>query len=485
MNNKSTLRPLLSVDILWLSIALLILLSLALLLPLSPQDYWWYLRLGQDVASSGGSVPTMDAYSFTKAGTPFFYQSWLAALVFWKTYQAGGLALTFFLRAVIIAVTYTVLWFLVKDAGAGPRLVSLLVLLAALAGSNNWSFRPQLFIYPIFVLVLYIITKWGQGKNRALWALPVLSMLWVNLHGSFPLLFILGGFAFLFGRGDKTQLAYALAFSVIAIFINPRGNYVLGYVQNMLSAPSNQLFSVEWMPMVNRGWQANLFFAWLLLFAPLAAFSPRKLTLLEWVYFIFFGWMALLGIRYVIWFLFIMVILTATLLAEWDARYLESPVRNEKPAVNIFAACLLLLMPFALMPGFRDSWWSDAPRTYDSANPIEATEWLATHPELPGPLWSDFSHSSYLIFALPSRPVWIDTRFELYPPEQWEKYIAIVSASPQWQELLNEEGVQLVMLSTDGEPLLITAMQNSDLWHEEYQDEDVFIFSKIVLGPYK
>ncbi len=137
------------------------------------------------------------------------------------------------------------------------------------------------------------------------------------------------------------------------------------------------------------------------------------------------------------------------------------------------------------MPGFRDSWWPDAPRAYDNANPIEATEWLAAHPELQGPLWSDFSHSSYLIFALPSRPVWIDTRFELYPPEQWEKYIAIASASPQWQELLDEEGIQLAMLSTDGEPLLITAMQDSGLWHEEYHDEDVIIFSKSLLGPYK
>ena len=44
---------------------------------------------------------------------------------------------------------YQDLWFLVRDAGAGPRLASLLVLLAALAGSGNWSFRPQLLIYPI------------------------------------------------------------------------------------------------------------------------------------------------------------------------------------------------------------------------------------------------------------------------------------------------------------------------------------------------
>jgi hypothetical protein len=251
---------------------------------------------------------------------------------------------------------------------------------------------------------------------------------------------------------------------------------------DMLSAPSNQKFSMEWMPMVNRGWQANLFFAWLLIFAPLAASSPRKLTLLEWVNFIFFGWLALLGIRYVIWFLFIIVILTASLLAEWDARYLESPVENEKPAINIFAACLLLLIPFLLLPGFRDTWWPDAPKAYDNANPIEAVKWLAAHPELAGPLWSDFSYSSYLIFGLPSRPVWIDTRFELYPTEQWEKYISIANASPKWDQLLDDEKIQLVMLSTDGEPLLISAMKNSGQWCEKYHDEDSIVFSKSTGG---
>ncbi|MBI5353169.1 MAG: hypothetical protein HZB50_11065 [Chloroflexi bacterium] len=466
-----------SYDFLWLSLALLILLSLALLLPLSPQDYWWYLRLGQDVARTG-SVPAIDTYSFTQTGSPFFYQSWLAAVIFWKTYQSGGLMLTFFLRAVIIAITYILLWSLVRSAGVGPRLASLLVLLAALAGSSNWSFRPQLFIYPIFVLVLYILSKWTQGKNRGLWLMPILSMLWVNLHGSFPLLFILGAAAFIFGKGDKKQLAYALGVSLFAVFINPHGIHVLGYVKNMLNAPSNQLFSVEWMPMVNSGWQANLFFAWLLIFAPLAAFSSRKLTLLEWVNFLFFGWLALLGVRYVIWFIFIMVTLTASLVAEWDARILESPVKNEKPALNILTACVLLLIPFALLPGVRGSWWPDAPRAYDGANPIQAAGWLSAHPEIKGPLWSDYGFSSYLIFALPSRPVWIDTRFELYPPQQWEEYLSIANAAPQWESLLDRENIQLVMLSTIGQPSLISTMRDSTQWCEDYYDEDAVIFSR-------
>jgi len=466
-----------SYDLLWLGIVLLILLGIAMLLPLSPQDYWWYLRLGQDVMRSG-SVPTVDTYSFTRAGSLFFYQSWLAAVIFWKTHQTGGLALTFLLRAVIIAATYSLLWVLARNAGAGARLASLLIVLAALAGSSNWSFRPQLFIYPLFVLTLLILAKWMQGKSKALWLLPALSMLWVNLHGSFPLLFVLAAFAFFFGKGNKKQLALALALSAAALFVNPHGAYVLGYVREMLSAPSNQQFSAEWMPMVNRGWQANLFFFWLLVFAPLAALSPRKLTLSDWVEFIFFGWLALLGIRYVIWFTFIMAILTASLLAEFGARYLDKPIGNEKPVINIFAACLLLLIPFSLLPGLRDSWWPGAPKAYDSANPVLATEWLSAHPELAGPLWSDLAFSSYLIFAMPSRPVWIDTRFELYPPQQWEKYKAIAGASAQWESLLEEEKIQLVMLSTSGEPMLVSAMKDSTQWCEKYRDEDSVIFSR-------
>lgn len=466
---------------LWLSLTLLPLLFIAVLLPLSPQDYWWYLRLGGDVLQTG-SIPSIDTYSYTQAGAPFFYQSWLAAIIFWKTYQVGGFLLTFFLRGVIIAATYILLWILARDVGAGPRLASLLTFLAALAGSSNWSFRPQLFTYPLFVLALYILLKWARGKNRGLWILPVLSILWINLHGSFPLLFILGSFALLFGHGDRKKLLLVMGIATVALFVNPHGINILGYVQNMLTAPSNRL-SVEWSPMINRGWQANLFFAWLLVLTPIAALSSRKLTLLNWAYFLSFGWLALSGTRYVIWFVFIMVAATAALLAEWASRFLERPVQHERTLINVLACVLLLLLPFSVLPGFRDLWWPDAPRPYNGANPIEATKWLAEHPELDGPLFSDFSHSSYLIFALPSRPVWIDPRFELYPPEQWKKYTTIASAAPQWQTLLDQEGINLVMLSTGGEPALITAMRASAQWCEEYQDKDTVIFHRASACP--
>ena len=42
------LRDTRSYDLLWLSLTLLPLLGLSFLMTIPAQDYWWYLRLGQD-----------------------------------------------------------------------------------------------------------------------------------------------------------------------------------------------------------------------------------------------------------------------------------------------------------------------------------------------------------------------------------------------------------------------------------------------------
>jgi hypothetical protein len=108
--------------------------------------------------------------------------------------------------------------------------------------------------------------------------------------------------------------------------------------------------------------------------------------------------------------------------------------------------------------------------------PVEAANWLAEHPELPGNSWSDLSFSSYLVYALPERKVWIDTRFELYPVEQWQRYLTISSAGYEWEKLLEQEGVRLAMVSIIRQPRLLEAMEASANWCKIYHDEEVVIF---------
>jgi hypothetical protein len=463
-------------DWLYLGLTLFFILAIAFLLPVTPNDYWWYVRIGRDTLEAG-AVPVCDALSSTQAGAPVVYHSWLSAVAFWLLHRAGGLPLTFLARGAALAAAYALIWRLARNAGSGARLASLLTLLAALASSSNWSMRPQIFAYPLFALALWVLYRWQQREGKTVWLLPVISLLWINLHGSFVLLFLLAGAALVFGKGSRKQLALSLAAALAATLLNPRGFGAWLYVVNSLSVPSSQLFSVEWRPPENIGWQMNLFFLWFLTFPLLAALSPHKLSRLEWAWFLGFGFLALWGERYVIWFALILTALTASLLAEWGRRWLDRPRRGGIPALDLALALLFTLLPLAVLPDLREGWWDKAPNPLENT-PVQAAEWLAAHPDLPGPLWSEIGFSSYLEFALPSRPTWIDARFEVFPVGQWEQYKAINNGEWNWQALLDEAGVNLLMVSPGEQPRLSAALEVSACWREVYRDEAAIIFQR-------
>jgi hypothetical protein len=197
--------------------------------------------------------------------------------------------------------------------------------------------------------------------------------------------------------------------------------------------------------------------------------------------------MAVSGIRYVIWFLALLAPLTGYLVAGLRAGYdifrSRFPLTNSKTsasqgiaALNLLIVLSLFIFSLALLPNIRPLWWDSAPPIFTSNTPVKAVDWLGDHPELSAPLWSDIAFSSYIIYALPSHPVWNDTRFELFPVEQWERYIEISEGAPNSQELLNQEGVKLVMIHPKGQKRLFAILDQSEQWVQKYLDENAAIF---------
>jgi len=461
---------------LWLSLALLPLLAISFLLPAQPQDFWWLLRVGQETLQNG-AIPLTDTISLSQSGQPIFYQTWLAGAGFYAAYRAGGMTLIFLSRAALLALTYGGLWSMMRRAALNPALASALLVLLGLASGNNWALRSQLFAYPLFMCSAWSILRWQQGEEKALWAQPALMALWVNLHGSFILPFVLMGLALLFGKGNKTALLQTLALSALATLLNPRGWEAWRYFAFMMQSPSDHLFAAEWQPPRNAGWQMNLFFAWLLIFAPLAALSARKLSALHWALFLAFGWLALSGTRYVIWFLFLLALLSAELLSDWARKF--SPRPRKFALVNFIIGGALLLSSLSFLHGIRERWLGDSAPVYEPATtPIAAAAWLDSHAEIRGALWSDYAFGGYLAFALPQTKPWMDSRFNAYPPQQWEEYIR-VSAAQGWQEFFDREEIATLLLSRTSQSELITAVESSPLWKEQYRDPYAVIFTRI------
>ncbi|GAB4542102.1 MAG: hypothetical protein Fur002_11710 [Anaerolineales bacterium] len=469
-------RVIRSNDFFWLALALFPLLAISFLLPAQPQDFWWLLRVGQETLQSG-AIPVTDTISLSQSGQPIFYQTWLAGVLFYAARRIGGMTLVFLLRAALLALAYGALWNMLRRAALNPMLASALLILLGLASGNNWALRSQLFAYPLFAWSVWSVLRWQQGDDKALWAQPALMALWVNVHGSFILPFILMGLALLFGKGNKTALLQTLALTALATLLNPRGWEAWRYFAFMMRSPSDHLFAVEWQPPRNEGWQMNLFFAWTLSFAPLAAFSPRKLSALHWALFLAFGWLALSGTRYVIWFLFLLALFTAELLGAWAERFAPRP-RNF-PLVNFIMGCALLLSSLLFLHGIRERWLGDSVPVYErSTTPVESAAWLSAHPEVGGALWSDYAFGGYLAFALPDLKPWMDSRFNAYPPEQWEEYVR-VSAAQGWREFFDREEISTLLLSRAAQSELIAAVEDSAAWQEQYRDPYAVIFTRI------
>jgi hypothetical protein len=465
-----------SYNFLWLSLALFPLLALTFMLSVPAQDYWWYLRLGKDILEQG-AIPAIDTMSHSRAGEPIFYQQWLSAIIFYWVYQMGDAGLTFLLRAILIGITYGMIWFFMRT-WSGARTVTILLFILGLSTSNNWMIRPQLFAYPLFLLCLFAIYQWQEKNNKLLFLLPLSVLLWVNVHGSFILPFVLAGAALIFGSGNRKEMIFTIVAMLVASLINPHGFGVWQYLFFILNNPSDYLFSVEWYPPTNEGWQMNIFFAWLLAFPIIASLSKNKLSLFEWILFLGFGWLALSGIRYVIWFMFLLAIFTSKLIVDWSHQWLDKPIEKINPRLNTTVGLVLLTLPLLLTPNLRDSWWKDAPPLYElSTTPVEAVEFLKSHEELPNPLWNDYAFGSYLQFMLPSRPTWIDTRMYSFSVEQWQDYVSVTNAQG-WQEFFDKEDINLLLLSQAAQPKLIQAVSESNAWCEEYQDEYAVIFSR-------
>lgn len=472
MNQKSR-----SYDFLWLGIALFPLLIIAVLLPVQPHDYWWYLRLGKDVLESS-AVPIVDTYSSIQAGQPIVYQSWMSATLFWVVYHLGEIPLTLFLAAILIGSTYALLWLIVRENGAGARMATLLTILAGLSGSSNWTIRPQLFAYPLFVAVAWLLLNWHKQEQKFLWLLIPLSWAWANLHGSFILFFVLVGIALIFGKGQKKTLLWIALASLAVTLLNPRGFVLWQSVIETFTAPGIRDLSPEWLPPLNEGWQMNIFFAWLILLVPLAAFARKRLFTFEWVLFFAFSWLALTGIRYVIWDLFILAILTAMLLPKAILQQFDQSPDVKLPGLNYLLGSLFLLMPLMLLPGLRENWWKESPPYIDPSTPVAAADWLNFHPELTGPMWNDVIFGSYLIHAAPSRPVWMDTRIQvIYTAEQANDYLFVQSAQSGWEEKLEEQYINLLFLAQT-QPALVEAVKNSGEWCEQYHDDVAIIYSR-------
>ncbi len=473
----------------WLTAALILIALRPLLTPIPPHDFWWHMATGRAILEQG-QIPGIDSFSYTRAGESFYNQGWLAQILMYGLHQAGGIPLILIAQAFVILLAYGLLLRLCLIRTNRLRLSVALLLLTTLPLSfDNWNVRPQSYALPLFAGFLTILTEYRLGRNNRLWLLPVLMVLWANLHGTFVLGLALIGFTFLgewlkSWRGGEPGDApsgswlatrglpliwWGLATS-LATLVNPRGFGVIGYVRGLLSSSAVTTLVTEWSPPTIRDTGGQIFFLFLIACILGLAYARRRPDLTDMLLFGAFLWLALSAVRNIVWFGFV-----ATLLLVVQVETLLAPSAARRPAGSstlngiligvlgvLFVIGLPWFKPVLLPPPIGSLLMADTP--------VAAVAQLQRLPDRPQRLFHAMGYGSYMIWAAPEQKVFIDTRIELYPYDQWRDYINLGQAN-NVDLLLDRYGIDGLLLSLDEQVPLIKVVRADPRWVVRYEDE--------------
>jgi len=455
----------------------------------------WHLVTGRYILDTG-TIPHHDLFSFTAAGKPWLSFCWLFEVAAALLVRVGGLPLFATACALLYAFLPVLIFRRSLRIGAGMLPALLATLLAYLVLSSHASARPHIVTYLYFALVLERLedVKDGRRTAGALWVLPLLALVWANMHGGFFAGFALAGIfagaaglealAGREGAAGRRALVFAGALGAMALatLLNPDGwrlhTSILGFLAMRSIRFFNEFQSPDFLaPSVS----VRAFEALALLVVVLLARRGRRLRWLDVVLVVFFLHQGLQSKRHMSLFAIVAAPLVArevtpflaTLGPRLHARWQEIARQQaalRSPFVYFPALCALLIglslvraVPF--------------PQTLDDLQLTRgAAEFIANHEaRFRRPFNTDDLGGALVYRFWPRLHVFVDDRIAVYGDDfVLHRYFPVVWAARSWRKVLDKYRLTAAVVTADAQ--IATLLRAAPDWELAYGDRRNAIF---------
>ena len=468
-------------------------------------DTGWHIRTG-DWMLQNGRIPVADFFSFSKPGEEWFAWEWLWDGAFSWLEKAGGMAAVLLVSVLVICFSSALVYGITKNKSRNSIVSLVISLVAMCAASFHWLARPHIFTF-LFTAIFYQFLDAGMVKTRRMMiALPLLMVLWTNIHGGFIAgLLIAGAFAggeFLrslctTGDGKVASRAHAILYAQVfalclaATFVNP---YFYKLHQHVISylADGYQMKHIGEFQSISFHHPLAAFFELLLVIGLATAFwnllrrdFTPVLLILGWAH------LSLVSGRNIPLFAIVASPLIAFALTSWisDLRnsdvnwirhytgvlnkfFSEVNVMEGIPRLHLVSGAAVWLagsLLYAPVPGLKFQ------AEYSATTfPVRAVDELQKR-NLTSRVFSTDDWSGYVIYRLyPRVRVFLDGRSDFYGPQLGEEFSDILSAKAGWDGHLKKYGIETVLLHSNSS--LSIAMKGSNQWRCIYEDDVASIF---------
>ncbi len=388
-------------------------------------DFWWHVKVGEFICKNG-YVPKEDVFSWLRweREIPWTAHEWLSEVILYGGYHFFGEAGIFLFSLGAAFGMCALLWKQVRTTWRNNVMISgLYFCLFAILTNAFFYGRPHVFSFFLLYFELKILYDYYErGEGKGVYFIPVIAMLWSNLHGgSANLAYLLcilflaaGAFEMRWERLENkklnkkawVRLAAVTIGSMLAIFVNPIGIRVFLYPYVNLSDQVSMAVISEWQaPDAKNVGQLVLFFLPIAVTAIGLIFGEKKLRLMDCVIGIFFVFLYMRSARFIaLWYI----------AAPFYAfRYVPvSKIKALKSRLD-FAAVMVVGVMLVCFVGYgfgRTATLLGSGKIIAKAAEAEAIEFIRK--DAPKRLFNDYNIGETLIFH--DVPVFFDARADLY-----------------------------------------------------------------------
>jgi hypothetical protein len=480
-------------------------------LPLRPTDLWVHVAWG-DWIITHRSLPVEDPTFALAAGMKVVDTAWLSQVLFAGIERAAGPAWLSNTFALVSLATWLIFWrALYLRTNNWLTSFAMLVVVIAISFSRLMTIRPETFGALCFAMLWWLTAP--RPNEKFAWhrwlGVPVLMMVWANLHGSFLcgllVLFAQAAGEFLSALAKSRSLAAAFRSPVVqqsafvaelgllATFINPYGLDLL-LTAVLFSGNANLRDVLEWQPFTFGGPGSYEFVASGFLAMLLFRFSRQPVSAGNLLALGVFVLATLAGNRMVGWYAMTFGVAFLPLLHDLLGQSrlvqrLSGPAAaDEEPGRGFplvdrswsysLIALLFVWISFALSPvsaavlGTKER---TPAQLFGPETPVALSNFLHEHP-IVGPTfcpqwWGDWLHRTS-----PGLQPMMTSNIHLAPRQVWSDYHRISGIQAGWGNVLGRYGIEHIIVDKQNQPELERALRREQGWQVQYEDDRAALY---------
>lgn len=466
---------------------IIIVMFLAIIQPfrqLSDPDMFWHIETGTYILDNF-SIPKTDIFSYygIENNLPWIAHEWLSDVVFALIYKIGGYSLLRFFPMLMLTIIFCYINKKSKIFSEIHIENYLWFFFAFLMISSFSEVRAHMFSWLFCAITINVLFEFVQNQNsKKIYYLPLISCLWVNMHGgSSSLIFVLlllfiiiPTFNFKFLKFENKKMTTIYYKKLIIIFlccictalINPNTYKILLYPFENMQDKLMLSVIIEWHSPNFHTFDGFMIFLFLAIIVTIIVSTEKKINLLDFILLGAFVYLSLKSIRQTVY----LSIVSIPIIIKYLPHKLN--VSNIKKISYTFIVFILSILCLSYVVIESQKPIIDT-KEYPSEISMQKIETLA-----PKRMLNNYNWGGYIIKQLHNKNIYpfIDGRADVYSKYTLSDFTKLMYLSKDWEKILDKYEFDCIFMDTNN--MFTREIKKLNNWEEFYSDDKTTILVK-------